>query len=69
MEEGIKVLGENTEIKPVVDNSAEIKPVNDGGIKPVMVNESVSMPTNGTADEYIEGIPDWSIEPEVQIKR
>ena len=69
MEEGIKVLSDNTEIKPIVDNNAEIQPVNDDGIKPVMVNQSVNTSAHGSPDDYIEGIPDWSIEPEIQIKR
>ena len=70
MEEGIKVLGDNNPgIKPVTDNIVESKPVDSDGIKSVSVNQNVNTQVAGSNDDYIEGIPDWSIEPEVLIKR
>ena len=58
MEEGIKVLNDNTEIKPIKDVD----------IKSTQASTPNNVSTSDNSD-YIEGIPDWSIEPEVEIKR
>ena len=63
MEEGIKVLGNNT---------PEIKPVVEEGIKPVPTSNATtnnSSNVSNSNDDYIESIPDWSIEPDIEIKR